>query len=187
MKAFEKRTTPERRHSALMADALERLEHDVLGAVIAADGLPEAWGQIAGETDRSGDRVKLTMRLDRDVVKFFKAMGPGYQERIARVLRAWMHGRLAKVIAGPDTTDMVLRPNAVVARLRGEADAIAAEAEAVRKAEAVAAEASERAHKQESIDAFMAHNEELERMGLQALEMPGWVLDTIEELVRGKG
>jgi uncharacterized protein YkwD len=61
------------------------------------------------------------------------------------------------------------------------------EAEALRKAEAVAAEAAERQSKQEAVDAFMAHNEERERMGLPALEMPRWVLETIEELVVGKG
>jgi hypothetical protein len=51
----------------------------------------------------------MTTRLDADVVKFFKAMGEGYQPRMNRVLRAFMHYRLAGIIDGPDTTDYVLR------------------------------------------------------------------------------
>jgi len=69
-----------------------------------------------------------------------------------------------------------------MARLKGEADAIAAEAEALRKAEAVAAEAAQRVELQATVDAFMEHNAELERMGLEALDIPRWVLDAIERL-----
>lgn len=56
----------------------------------------------------------MTIRLDADVVKFFKAMGTGYQTRINRVLRMFMHYRLAGVINGPDTTDYVLRPETLM-------------------------------------------------------------------------
>jgi hypothetical protein len=34
--------------------------------------------------------------------------------RINRVLRAYMHFRLAKLVEGPDTMDYVLRPEAVL-------------------------------------------------------------------------
>ncbi len=64
-------------------------------------------------TRRSGTWGTL-IRLDADVVKFFKAMGPGYQPRINRVLRAFMHYRLAGVTLGPDTTDYVLRPETLL-------------------------------------------------------------------------
>ena len=45
----------------------------------------------------------LAIRLDRDVVKFFRSMGLGYGPRINRVLRTYMHARLAGVIRGPET------------------------------------------------------------------------------------
>ncbi len=34
---------------------------------------------------------RLSLRLDRDVVSWFKAQGPGYQSRINAALRAYMH------------------------------------------------------------------------------------------------
>ncbi len=116
MKTYETRSLTERRHSSLMGDALSKLEHDVLRTVIAGDGIPEAWQDIAQSGTASDKRTRVTMAIDRDVVQFFKAMGRGYQERMACVLRAWMHGRLAKVIDGPDTTDIVLRPLDVAAQ-----------------------------------------------------------------------
>jgi uncharacterized protein (DUF4415 family) len=37
-----------------------------------------------------GRRRKLTLRLDAEVVKFFRAMGLGYQARMNHALRSWM-------------------------------------------------------------------------------------------------
>lgn len=117
IKPYQTRTASERQHGALMADTMRRLEHDVLSAVVEAQGLPEDWHAIAQDSPTEGARDKVTMRIDRVVLRFFRSMGPDYQRRMVRVLRAWMHGRLAKVIAGPDTTDLVLRPKAVAEQL----------------------------------------------------------------------
>jgi uncharacterized protein (DUF4415 family) len=122
MKPYQARGVVERRHTSLMADALRKLECDVLNTVIEAEGLPEGWATIAQEAPNVGPRDRVTMRMDRDVIRFFKAMGPGYQERICNVLRAFVHGRLAKVIDGPDTTDIVLRPDAVAEKIKDVID-----------------------------------------------------------------
>jgi uncharacterized protein (DUF4415 family) len=37
-----------------------------------------------------GPRAKLTLKLDAEVVKWFRAMGLGYQARMNDVLRNWM-------------------------------------------------------------------------------------------------
>jgi uncharacterized protein (DUF4415 family) len=37
-----------------------------------------------------GPRTKLTLKLDAEVVKFFRAMGLGYQARMDYALQAWM-------------------------------------------------------------------------------------------------
>jgi uncharacterized protein (DUF4415 family) len=37
-----------------------------------------------------GPRAKLTLKLDAEVVKWFRAMGHGYQARMNYVLRCWM-------------------------------------------------------------------------------------------------
>ena len=70
----------------------------------------EAEGPYAGPFDPEIDGIewgearlvipqpkKLTsVRLDRDVLDFFKAGGKGYQTRINAVLRAWMEAQKAK-------------------------------------------------------------------------------------------
>ena len=45
----------------------------------------------------------MNLRLEADVVKFFKSMGEGYGPRINDVLRSYMHARLAGVIRGAET------------------------------------------------------------------------------------
>ena len=47
--------------------------------------------------------MKVNLRLEADVVKFFKSMGPDYGPRINDVLRSYMHARLAGVIRGAET------------------------------------------------------------------------------------
>ena len=111
-----KMTKAERVKASLMMDAIGMVERDVLATVLLEQGLPDAWHQVA--TQPSDEKCKVTIRLDRDVVTFFKAMGPGYQTKMNLLLRAWMHGRLAKVIKGPDATDFVMRPDVVAAKMK---------------------------------------------------------------------
>ncbi len=40
--------------------------------------------------------MRITLRVDRSVAKFFRAMGPGYQARINRVLRTYARFRMSK-------------------------------------------------------------------------------------------
>jgi uncharacterized protein (DUF4415 family) len=44
----------------------------------------------AGSAVPPQGRSKLTLKLDAEVVKFFRAMGLGYQARMNHALRAWM-------------------------------------------------------------------------------------------------
>lgn len=64
----------------------------------AAEVLPDLFGsQVASEMLKPRGRPKATMakvhvniRLDADVLKTFKATGPGWQTRINEVLRDWV-------------------------------------------------------------------------------------------------
>ena len=54
----------------------------------------------AGERDWLGDEARprppkrlMSLRIDADVVEFFRALGPGWQSRMNAVLRAWMEHR----------------------------------------------------------------------------------------------
>ena len=59
----------------------------------AWDGIPEDWYKDAVAV--MPNRKKLvSLRLDDDVLTWFKAQGPGYQTRLNAVLRAYMqHAR----------------------------------------------------------------------------------------------
>ena len=39
-------------------------------------------------------KIALSMRVDPDILDFFKSQGPGYQTRINAVLRSYMEARL---------------------------------------------------------------------------------------------
>lgn len=59
--------------------------------------VPEAWDTLEHDVDVMEDRIKITLRLDASVVKFYRAMGPGYQSRINRVLATFAQMRIAGV------------------------------------------------------------------------------------------
>jgi uncharacterized protein (DUF4415 family) len=44
----------------------------------------------------AGQKIPISIRLDPDVLDFFKADGPGYQKRINAVLRSYMAHRLKR-------------------------------------------------------------------------------------------
>ena len=54
----------------------------------AAPELDEDW--FATARMAPGDKVPVTIRIDRDIVDFFRGYGKGYQTRMNRVLRAFM-------------------------------------------------------------------------------------------------
>lgn len=85
-----------------MADVMRRLEWDLHNTIELTGRIPEDWHQIARETPE-GPRVRVNLWLDADVVKFFKSMGSPHGPRINRVLKSWMHARLAGVIRGAET------------------------------------------------------------------------------------
>lgn len=89
-------------HYHYMADAMRRLEWDLHHRIEASGRIPMEWHRIAQEEPRPGTE-RVSMRFDRDVMRFFRSLGPGYGPRINRVLRAYMHARLAGVLQGAET------------------------------------------------------------------------------------
>lgn len=114
-------TRTDRKHWGFGVDAIKMIEYELLGFLHETRALPPDWDKIWEDQDkRDPKRVKITILLDDDVVRFFKGLGPGYQPRMNRVLRAFMHFRLAKLINGPDTTDYILKPDEVLAKAHSE-------------------------------------------------------------------
>lgn len=54
-----------------------------------------AWTQIDLTATGRPDKVAVGIRLDSDVLAFFKDQGPGYQTRINQVLRAFIEAHKA--------------------------------------------------------------------------------------------
>jgi uncharacterized protein (DUF4415 family) len=102
MPNLKTQTPRQRANMTYMMDVMRRLEWDLHNTIEATDRIPEEWHEIASATPRSAG-VKVNLRLEADVVKFFKSMGKGYGPRINDVLRSYMHARLAGVIRGAET------------------------------------------------------------------------------------
>ena len=60
--------------------------------------LPPEWAEIDLHADVEPEKEKITLRLDRDVIKFFKAEGRGYTKQINYVLRTFAMGRISNAI-----------------------------------------------------------------------------------------
>lgn len=88
----------QRRQHYFLTDLMQELHYD-LHYRMTAEGwvLPSDWQEIADAPAR-GKKERMTLRLDSDVVKFFRGTGQGFQTRMNDVLRAFMHARLSGMI-----------------------------------------------------------------------------------------
>ena len=75
------------------------LEYDGLTPYWVRDHIPEAWDRLEKDVDVFEKKVQITIRLDESVAKYFRAMGPGYQSRINRVLATFAQMRIAQINA----------------------------------------------------------------------------------------
>ena len=98
----------QRKNYYYLFDVMQRLEWDFHHHIEATDHIPHAWHDIAKQKTAKS-KVHLTMRVDEDVVRFFKSMGAGHLVRMNDVLRTFMHARLAGVLRGADTIDYYRR------------------------------------------------------------------------------
>ncbi|WP_299360211.1 BrnA antitoxin family protein [uncultured Paracoccus sp.] len=91
-----------------MADVMRRLEWDLHQKILTEGRIPEHWHDVAAERTEHR-RVRVTLMVDEDVVKFFRAQGRGHTRRMNEVLRGWMHARLAGLLRGAETMDYFKR------------------------------------------------------------------------------
>ena len=91
----------ERAHYHYLAETLRGLEPKLRDGLAGSAFVPDDWREIAARRPRAR-KVKLSLRVEEDVVKFFRLMGPGYLQCMNDVLRVFMHARLAGVIEGAD-------------------------------------------------------------------------------------
>ena len=58
--------------------------------------VPDAWMTLELDMETVAKKQKVTLYLDEAVVKMYRAMGPGYQGRINRILETWMQMKIAE-------------------------------------------------------------------------------------------
>ena len=104
MSNLKKQTPRQRAQFGYMVDVMQRLEWDLHNTIEMTSRIPEEWHEIAARRPTTKG-TKVNLRLEEDVVKFFKSMGEGYGKRINDVLKSYMHARLAGVIHGAETTN----------------------------------------------------------------------------------
>ena len=73
------------RIAALTPDEIERAAAEQL----EEDGVRPGWVTTV-EVVPAGNKKALSLRLDPDLIDWFRATGPGYQTRINTILRAYM-------------------------------------------------------------------------------------------------
>lgn len=95
----------QKEHFNYFCDLMQQIEWDLHHEIVDARCIPRDWHHIARNKGQA-EKERLTLRVDGDVVRFFRKFGRGYQQRMNDVLAAWMHGRLAGLIDGPDTAEV---------------------------------------------------------------------------------
>ena len=71
---------------------------------LAQSLMPEEWRDLARK--EVPKKQPVTLRIDADVLRFFRKIGAGYQAEINGVLRAFMLARLAEILGPRDETQI---------------------------------------------------------------------------------
>ena len=81
-------------------NALEEKTDEEIRAAVERDPdayfLDEDWFEAATFVDPSAEKERISIRLDKDILEFFRAGGRGYQSRINKVLREYVAVRRYK-------------------------------------------------------------------------------------------
>lgn len=89
-------------YERLMAHALETQMEGDEPYLFLHEIVPKAWDTLESDVDVEEKKIRLTLRVDESVAKFYRAMGPGYQARMNRVLATFAQMRIAKVREAED-------------------------------------------------------------------------------------
>ena len=85
-------------HAEEYAALVAAFDADMVMHAAQSGEVPDDWADVW--RGRTKDTVKLSIRVDEDVAKFFRSMGPGFGPRMNRVLRAFVVSRLAGFLHG---------------------------------------------------------------------------------------
>jgi len=75
-------------------EALEKKTDEEIREAVESDPdtyfLDEDWFEAATFVNPSAEKERISIRLDEDILEFFRSQGHGYQSRINEVLREYM-------------------------------------------------------------------------------------------------
>ena len=91
-----KRLARERLHRLLFESRMEDEEELI---EVARRQVPDAWHVVEADMDVEKPKEKVTLYIDRSVVKVLRAMGKGYRARINRILATWVQMKIADLKA----------------------------------------------------------------------------------------
>ena len=95
-------------------ERLEKMSDEDIEEAVAEDEdqelLPAEWFQAATLIGPAAGKKRITIRLDEDVIDFFKGQGEGYQTRINKVLRAYVLMRKLRNLLSEETEHGDLQP-----------------------------------------------------------------------------
>jgi len=81
-------------------EALEEKTDEEIREAVESDPdthfLDEDWFEAATFVNPSAEKERISIRLDEDILEFFRSQGRGYQSRINKVLREYMTVRQYK-------------------------------------------------------------------------------------------
>ncbi len=100
-------TARQRLQYRFMHDQMLQFEWDLRHAVWDGRIVPEDWHGLLAE-EPAGDKTRVTIRLDSDLVKFFRAYGSGWQSLLNSAVRAFVKARLAGLVDGPENMASLL-------------------------------------------------------------------------------
>lgn len=72
---------------------LRRMKDDEVDFSVIPELTDEALAHMVWTAPRSGTKVTISIRVDSDVLDWYKRLGRGYQPRMHMVLRAFMQAR----------------------------------------------------------------------------------------------
>ena len=69
------------------------------------DFLPDGWHSLEDKNPTRPHRKQVSLRVDEDVLRWYRKMGQGYQARINATLRLYMLARVSKAVQHWDEMD----------------------------------------------------------------------------------
>lgn len=84
-------TAAQRNLLARQSDDLMDLQNNLYVAWLQ-NSVPMEWDKLDTQEPIEPHRTRVTLRLDSDMVKWFRKLGPGYQARINQILRIYWRG-----------------------------------------------------------------------------------------------